>query len=168
MKDYHINVFYSDEDECYVADIPDLKYCSAFGATPLEVAPAPDAATNTDDGKVLNCPAALRAMGGDPELLKDIVATFLEACPGMLNAIREAIRNRDAPALWRAAHTLKGSMRSAGVTRAADRAQQLEAMAKAGDFQEAEALSAELEQEASQVTVAFERFLQETCVAAPG
>jgi predicted RNase H-like HicB family nuclease len=33
MKDYHINVFYSDEDACYVADIPDLKSCSAFGAT---------------------------------------------------------------------------------------------------------------------------------------
>ena len=34
MRDYHINVFWSDEDKCYVADIPDLKYCSAFGATP--------------------------------------------------------------------------------------------------------------------------------------
>jgi predicted RNase H-like HicB family nuclease len=34
MKDYHINVFYSDEDKCYVADIPDLKYCSALGLTP--------------------------------------------------------------------------------------------------------------------------------------
>jgi predicted RNase H-like HicB family nuclease len=31
MKDYHINVFFSEEDHCYVADIPDLKYCSAFG-----------------------------------------------------------------------------------------------------------------------------------------
>ena len=36
MKDYHINVFYSEEDGCYVADIPDLKYCSAFGDTPEE------------------------------------------------------------------------------------------------------------------------------------
>lgn len=36
MKDYHVNVFYSDEDECYVADIPDLQYCSAFGDTPEE------------------------------------------------------------------------------------------------------------------------------------
>ena len=26
MKDYHINIFYSDDDECYVADIPDLKF----------------------------------------------------------------------------------------------------------------------------------------------
>jgi predicted RNase H-like HicB family nuclease len=34
MKDYHINVFYSEEDECYIADIPDLKYCSAHGNTP--------------------------------------------------------------------------------------------------------------------------------------
>lgn len=34
MSDYHINVFYSDEDGGYIADIPDLKSCSAFGATP--------------------------------------------------------------------------------------------------------------------------------------
>lgn len=36
MKDYHINVFYSEEDECYIADIPDLRFCSAFGSTPEE------------------------------------------------------------------------------------------------------------------------------------
>lgn len=36
MKDYHINVFYSEEDSAYVADIPDLKFCSAFGSTALE------------------------------------------------------------------------------------------------------------------------------------
>ena len=24
MKDYHINVFYSEEDEGYIADIPDF------------------------------------------------------------------------------------------------------------------------------------------------
>jgi predicted RNase H-like HicB family nuclease len=34
MKDYHINIFYSNEDAGYIADIPDLKYCSAFGETP--------------------------------------------------------------------------------------------------------------------------------------
>ena len=36
MKDYHINVFYSEEDGGYIADIPDLKYCSAFGNTPVD------------------------------------------------------------------------------------------------------------------------------------
>jgi len=34
MKDYHINIFYSNEDGGYIADIPDLKCCSAFGKTP--------------------------------------------------------------------------------------------------------------------------------------
>jgi len=36
MKHYHINIFYSEEDEGYIADIPDLKYCSAFGLTEEE------------------------------------------------------------------------------------------------------------------------------------
>jgi len=36
VADYHINIFYSDEDGGYIADIPDLEYCSAFGATPEE------------------------------------------------------------------------------------------------------------------------------------
>jgi len=30
MKDYHINIFYSEEDEGYIADIPDLSFCYAF------------------------------------------------------------------------------------------------------------------------------------------
>ena len=34
MRDYHINIFYSQEDGGYIADIPDLNACSAFGSTP--------------------------------------------------------------------------------------------------------------------------------------
>ena len=34
MNKYHINVFYSEDDEGFIADIPDLKFCSAFGETP--------------------------------------------------------------------------------------------------------------------------------------
>jgi predicted RNase H-like HicB family nuclease len=33
---YHINVFWSDEDACWIADVPDLRYCSAHGDTPAE------------------------------------------------------------------------------------------------------------------------------------
>ena len=31
MSDYHINIFFSEEDGGY---IPDLEHCSAFGETP--------------------------------------------------------------------------------------------------------------------------------------
>lgn len=36
MRDYHINIFWSDEDAGYIADIPDLTHCAAFGETPEE------------------------------------------------------------------------------------------------------------------------------------
>ena len=36
MRDYHINIFYSEDDGGYIADIPDLEACAAFGETPDE------------------------------------------------------------------------------------------------------------------------------------
>jgi predicted RNase H-like HicB family nuclease len=36
MKGYHINIFFSEDDEADITDIPDLKYCSASGYTPEE------------------------------------------------------------------------------------------------------------------------------------
>jgi predicted RNase H-like HicB family nuclease len=36
MKEYHINIFFSEEDGGYIADIPDLEACSAFGPTAEE------------------------------------------------------------------------------------------------------------------------------------
>lgn len=36
MQDYFISIFYSEQDAGYIADIPDLRYCSAFGDTPDE------------------------------------------------------------------------------------------------------------------------------------
>ena len=32
--DYHIDVFYSAEDEAWIANVPDLEFCSAHGPTP--------------------------------------------------------------------------------------------------------------------------------------
>lgn len=34
--DYAINIFWSDEDDEYIAIVPDLRGCSASGATPEE------------------------------------------------------------------------------------------------------------------------------------
>ena len=33
---YHLNVFWSQDDGCWIADVPDLKYCSAHGDTPAD------------------------------------------------------------------------------------------------------------------------------------
>lgn len=36
MRDYYINNFFSEADNGYIADIPDLSFCSAFGETAVE------------------------------------------------------------------------------------------------------------------------------------
>jgi predicted RNase H-like HicB family nuclease len=36
LRDYHINIFHSEEDGGYIAEIPDLAGCSAFGLTQAE------------------------------------------------------------------------------------------------------------------------------------
>ena len=36
MNRYAIIVFWSEEDGSWIADVPDLKSCSVFGATPEE------------------------------------------------------------------------------------------------------------------------------------
>ncbi|MFN2611062.1 MAG: type II toxin-antitoxin system HicB family antitoxin [Actinomycetota bacterium] len=36
MSDYEITIFYIEEDGGYIADIPELQYCSAFGTSPQE------------------------------------------------------------------------------------------------------------------------------------
>jgi len=33
---YHINLFWSAEDDCWIADVPDLRPCSAHGNTRAE------------------------------------------------------------------------------------------------------------------------------------
>lgn len=41
---YHINLFWYPVERCWVADVPDLRPCSARGATPAEAAAAVSAA----------------------------------------------------------------------------------------------------------------------------
>jgi predicted RNase H-like HicB family nuclease len=62
MKDYHINIFYSEDDEGYIADIPDLAACSAFGETPeaalaqVEIAKAAWLEAARAEGKLIPAP----------------------------------------------------------------------------------------------------------------
>jgi predicted RNase H-like HicB family nuclease len=36
MSNYRIEVFWSDEDQTWIADVPDLPFCTAHGPTPHE------------------------------------------------------------------------------------------------------------------------------------
>ena len=55
---------------------------------------------------------ALDSVGGDPDLLKAVIAAFLVEGPAKAQEIRTAIEARQAKTLERAAHTLKANRKA--------------------------------------------------------
>jgi len=95
--------------------------------------------------KVLNYQDALERVGGDEELLRDVAELFVQECPRLLSNIEEAIRHKDAGALERAAHELKGSAANFAAQPVVDTAFQLEVMGRNGDIEGAPKAFVELE-----------------------
>ena len=89
---------------------------------------------------------ALDRVGGDRELLKELMETYRAESPQWLADIRGAIPRSDAAALRRAAHTLKGAVSIFGAVNAVNAAQHLEQMGARGDLAHAAEAWAALEQ----------------------
>ena len=71
---------------------------------------------------------------GDLYFLKDLLETFLNDYPKRLKTIREALKSADTQSLGRAAHDLKGMLRSFAVEAAAAKAERLEHIAFKGPW----------------------------------
>ncbi len=73
-------------------------------------------------------------LGGDNELLSQVIALFEDSYPQLLNEIDEAILHRDAEGLRRSAHTLKGMVSNLGAQTLAQAAYELEEMGQKAIF----------------------------------
>jgi len=89
---------------------------------------------------------AAARLGGDENLLRELLELFLADAPRMVSEVRDAIDAKDAEALRRAAHALKGSVANFGAGGAVDAARRLETMGAAGNLADARAALSELEQ----------------------
>jgi two-component system, sensor histidine kinase and response regulator len=69
---------------------------------------------------------ALSRVGGDADLLREVIELFLDDCPQALEGIRSAVAAQDATALEHQAHSLKGSVSTFGARRAFEAALALE------------------------------------------
>ena len=75
----------------------------------------------------------LREMvGGDPEILTELIDTFLEDGPHLLADMRQAVEKGDAGGLRLAAHGLKSNSADFGATVLSELCRELEMMGKAG------------------------------------
>jgi len=89
--------------------------------------------------------AALSFVDRDRELLRDVVEAFLDECPRLMQTMRRAIDEGDAPALSRAAHVMASAMRTFGIAGAADAAICIEQLGRANQFADAGPFVVELE-----------------------
>jgi HPt (histidine-containing phosphotransfer) domain-containing protein len=81
---------------------------------------------------------ALSRVGGDVELLREVIGLFLDDYPQSLDMIRDAVARGDQSSLERHAHSLKGSVSTFGAQEAFEAALALEKQGRSGDLAEAQ------------------------------
>lgn len=96
---------------------------------------------------VLDTATALERVDGDRELLQELAQMFLDHAPVMMAEVRDACGRRDADAIQRAAHSLKGSAGNLAANAVCSTAQELELMGHEGDLKRCDVVLATLESE---------------------
>ena len=104
---------------------------ACLGAAP-EKAEEPMSETPSElDPKALS--QLLEVIGGDREAFKDLVQSFLDEGPELVNRLQRAVAANEADALRRAAHTLKGSAADFGAVTLTRLCREIEALGRAGE-----------------------------------
>jgi two-component system, sensor histidine kinase and response regulator len=159
-----------DREKCLAAGMDGyvskpVSAAELFGALE-KIAPGASAAqspseTRSGPSLVVDRKAVCDQVGGDVQLLRDIIEIFLQDCPQNVALIREAISRRDADALENAAHSLKGSVANFAVPAAYQAAFRLETLGRNRDFNQAQEALDRLEKETQRLRVALEALMEE-------
>jgi len=107
--------------------------------TPVQVAP--------EIARVLDLDGTLENLGGDPELLQELLDFFLELVPGQIEELAGVVAAGDVAAVDLQAHSIKGGAANVGAVRVAAAARELEMLAKAGSLDGAEGMVARIREE---------------------
>jgi CheY-like chemotaxis protein len=130
---------------------------------PWETPPPAGQATGKD-GAVLD-PSALENLleliGDEPEILAEMIDSYLETAPPLLAQLNQSLASGDAAAFRLAAHTLKSGSADFGATALSKLCEQLEEMGKAGTLAGAEPLVARAEAFFDEATIALNELRQE-------
>jgi CheY-like chemotaxis protein/nitrogen-specific signal transduction histidine kinase len=110
---------------------------------------------------VVDIGAAMKRLGGDANLLREIIQLFFEDSPELLTRVRESAASGKAREAERAAHSLRGLTSNFDAKRAASAAADVEARAKAGRLKEIPELLPRLEGELQSLRAELQAYLQQ-------
>ena len=112
--------------------------------------------------KLVDWKDAHETVGGDRELLCDLIQVFIEERDNMLGQIKQAIDSGNPAALRLAAHALKGAMHHLGAKSLASLARKLEVLGESKLIAGAQEWYDQLEQQSEQLTEELQHFTNST------
>jgi two-component system sensor histidine kinase/response regulator len=142
-----------------LADICDS--AAANGTPPIEPAATQvkeSLMPDMSDDEAVDWDAALEVVGGDRELLGEILEAVIEECPQQFESLEKSISEQDSTTARRAAHTILGNMRAISATNAMDKAGVVEGLAKDSKFDAIAGPVEALRQATNSVYGAIQRF----------
>jgi CheY-like chemotaxis protein/HPt (histidine-containing phosphotransfer) domain-containing protein len=151
------NAMQEEKQACFVAGMDDYlskpirmnELVAALGRSrPRGAAEPSRPAESYVDAKVLD---GLRE-SFDDEIVAELIGTFFQEAPALLETAKAGIEARDSDTLQRAAHTLKSNAATFGATSLADLCRELEVKGKAGEIEGAERLVARIQAELATTT----------------
>ncbi|HEX5410736.1 MAG TPA: response regulator [Terriglobia bacterium] len=120
------------------------------GKAPQALQPEPAA------GEIIDWKRGLAAADGDSALLHDLLRMFANEAPATLTRLRSAVEMKDAPAIERAAHTLKGAVGNFGADAAVQAALELETIGRRKDLERAGEAFRSVEREIQRLLAAID------------
>jgi two-component system, sensor histidine kinase and response regulator len=101
----------------------------------------------------------LERLGGDEQLLHEVIEIFIDQAPRHVDALREALNLADAAAVEKSAHSIKGEIGYLGVTELFNKARELERLAREHGLAEAEAIFPSFESDIHQIVATLQKHL---------
>ena len=117
-----------------------------------------EAAGSIPEQSVLDEKALLSQVGGDTNLLRQLISIFLADSPAALARIQKAVDTRDAGALLKTTHAFRGSVSIFAAPAAVGSAVKLEALAREGELAAAEGAFAILKKDIARLTKTLAAF----------
>ncbi len=126
-------------------------------AAPCRARPDAPAGAGAGSLTVFDREAALTQTGGDIDLLLDVVRVYQQTNTAVLAQIRDGLARRDAGAVHRGAHKLKGSLATLAAQASREVAARLETLGRSGDLTTSELVFSSLERALTRLDAALAR-----------
>jgi CheY-like chemotaxis protein len=111
----------------------------------ISVTSTPTSDAQTAPAQELDWSTAMDVVGGDTHLLRDVAEAFMEECPLLMKELHSAVAQADVDLMGRAAHTLKGGLRTFGAANVVRVVEALEDLCRQRTVDGAEELLARLQ-----------------------